>query len=218
MKTRHGQYVSSRRRGLPGRGGQVRRRGQVSRRGLAVVELLISLAISGMVLAAVAVAVDACFRAYSVNQEQSDLMQRARLGMHRIITTIRTTDAHQPLSRDSILAWKAGLVVTDTGIEMIDANERPITFRFDPAGGRVLAVDGAGNEYVMLRGVRRFEIKFEPLRSEEAARTGGPHDKVLRATVLLTVQTTGNASDIDETIAAQAVTLSSSVMPRRNIW
>jgi hypothetical protein len=185
---------------------------------MAVVELLIALAISGMVLAAVAYSVDACFRAYSINQEQSDLMQRARIGMHRIITTVRTTNAHQPLSADAVLAFKEGIAVSDSGIAMFDADDRPINFKFDAARGQVTAVDGEGNEYVMLRGVRKFEIKFEPLRSEQSARTGGPYDKLLRATVLVTVQTTGNALDIDETVAAQTVTLSSSVMPRRNIW
>lgn len=194
------------------------RAGRRQRRAMAVVELLIALAISGMVLAAVAYSVDACFRAYSINQEQSDLMQRARTGMHRIITTIRTTNAHQPLSADALLAFKEGIVVSDSGIAMFDADDRPINFKFDAPRGQVLAVDGAGNEYVMLRGVRKFEIKFEPLRSEQSARTGGPYDKLLRATVLVTVQTTGNALDIDETVAAQTVTLSSSVMPRRNIW
>jgi hypothetical protein len=185
---------------------------------MAVIELLISLAISGMVLAAVAYSVDACFRAYSINQEQSDLMQRARTGMHRIITTIRTTDAHQPLSADAVLAFKDGIAVTDVGIAMFDADNRGINFKFDAARGQVLALDHAGNEYVMLRGVRKFEIKFEPLRSEQSARTGGPYDKLLRATVLVSLQTTGNSPDIDEKVAAQTVTLSSSVMPRRNIW
>ena len=60
-------------------------------RGLGVVELLISLAISATVLAAVAYAVDMTFRAYSINHEMSDLMQRTRLAMYRITTTIRTT-------------------------------------------------------------------------------------------------------------------------------
>jgi hypothetical protein len=188
------------------------------RKALAVVELLIALAISGMVLAAVAFALDACFRAYSINQEQSDLIQRSRLAMYRIITTIRTTNAHQPLTADSVTAFKAGLVVSDTGIAMIDEHDNPITYKFDSDNGQVLAVDAAGNEFVVLRGVRRFEIKFEPLRSQQSTRIGGPYDRLLRATVLITVHTTGQSVDIDETVAAQAVTLSTSVIPRRNIW
>jgi hypothetical protein len=40
----------------------------------------------------------------------------------------------------------------------------------------------------------------------------------MRATITLTVKTTGNAGDIDEKFGGQTVTLSTSVMPRRHVW
>jgi hypothetical protein len=111
-----------------------------------------------------------------------------------------------------------GLVVTDRGIVMIDPNENEVGFAYDAANGILNARDKSGNDYVLLRGVERFEIKFEPMRSQQSTRTGGPYDRLLRATVLLTVRTSGNSVDVDETVGAQRVTLTSSAVPRRNVW
>lgn len=200
-----------------------RRAGAVARakamaKGLGVVELLISLAISATVLAAVAYAVDMTFRAYSINHEQSDLMQRARLAMYRLTTSIRTTGAHQPINNVPLADFKLGLVTTDTAITMLDSNDKPLAFKYDPAQKKLLAIDSLGSQYTLLHGVEKFEIKFEPLRSQESKRVGGIYDRLLRATILITVRTTGNSADVDESVGAQTVTLSTSVMPRRNIW
>ena len=189
-----------------------------SRRGLAVIELLIALAISGLVLVAVAYCVDTSFKAYSINQERSDLMQRSRLAMHRILTTIRTTSAHQPVNPLAEAGFKAGFVVTDSAITMVDVNDVEIKFQHDPVNGVLLAVDKDGNEYVLVRGVETFEIKMEPMRTEKATRSGGDYDRLMRATVKLTIKTSGNSADIDESVAAQKVTLSSSAVPRQNVW
>ena len=188
------------------------------RRGLGIAELLISLAISATVLAAVAYAVDMTFRAYSINQEQSDLMQRARLSMYRLTTSIRTTSAHQPVTTSALTDFKLGLTTTDTAITMLDPDDRPLSFKFDPAQSRLVAVDSVGTEYVLLRGVEKFEVKFEPMLSQQSKRVGGVYDRLLRATILITVRTSGNSADVDETVGAQRVTLSTSVMPRRNVW
>ena len=189
-----------------------------ARRGLAVIELLIALAIGGAILVAVAYCVDASFRAYSINQEQSDLMQRSRLAMHRVLTAIRTTDAHEPADPVAKAAFESGIVVTDKGIKMFDAHDNPVGFEFDQENGTLVATDRSGAEYVLLRGVETFEVKLEPLRTQKSLRTGGVYDRLLRATVRLTVRTYGNAVDVDETVATQRVTLSSSAVPRRNVW
>ena len=188
------------------------------RAGMAVIELLIALAIGSMVLVAVAYCVDSSFRAYSINQEQSDLMQRARLSMYRLTTSIRTTSAHQPVTTSALTDFKLGLTTTDTAITMLDYNDRPISFKFDPVQSRLVAVDNVGTEYTLLRGVEKFEVKFEPMMSQESKRVGGVYDRLLRATILITVKTAGNSVDVDEKVGAQKVTLSTSVMPRRNVW
>ena len=195
-----------------------RRHRRNSRHALAVIELLIALAIGGMVLVAVAYCVDASFRAYSINQEQSDLMQRSRLAMHRIVTEIRTTATHAPVDAVAELGFEMGLTVTDKGIKMLDSRDRELSFDFDAVNGVLNAKDKSGNEYVLLRGVEKFEIKFEPMKSNKSLRTGGPYDRLLRATVLLTVRTSGNSVDVDETVGAQRVTLTSSAVPRQNVW
>jgi Tfp pilus assembly protein PilW len=183
-----------------------------------VVELLVALSISATVLAAVAYAVDMTFRAYSINHEQSDLMQRARLAMYRITTGIRTTGEHQPVNPGPLAEFKLGAITTDTAIAMNDANGKPTSFRFDAAQGRLLVADSLGTEYTLLRGVEKFEIKFEPLKSQESKRMGGVYDRLMRATILITVRTTGNSADVNEKVGAQSLTLSTSVMPRRNVW
>ena len=193
-------------------------RARPTRKALAVIELLLALAIGGMILVAVAYCVDASFRAYSINQEQSDLMQRSRLAMHRILTEIRTTATHAPVDATAEMRFEMGLTVTDKGIKMLDSRDREISFDYDPANGVLNARDKLGNEYVLLRGVEKFEVKFEPMKSNKSLRTGGPYDRLLRATVLLTVRTSGNAADVDETVGAQRVTLTSSAVPRQNVW
>ena len=191
-------------------------------RGLGVAELLVSLAIGASVLAAVAYAVDATFRAYSINQQQSDLMQKSRLALYRLVTTLRTTNAHLPISDIQKLEFEAGSVTADVGIQMFDFNESLVLYRYVPARSELMVEitpkGGIKNEYVLLRGVKKFEIKFEPMRSETSVRTGGVYDQLKRATILLTIQTAGNAADVDESVGAQEVTLSAAVMPRQNIW
>lgn len=187
------------------------------RRAMAVVELLIALAISGMILVAVAYCVDSAFRAYSINQEQSDLMQRSRLAMHRILTAIRTTDAHVPVDDATRALFERGALVTDRGIEMYDMANRKIAFEFVKANGTLVATDRSGTEYVLVRGVENFEVTLEPMKTKEALKTG-VYDRLYRASVRLTVRTHGNSIDVDESVGAQRVTLSSSAVPRRNVW
>ena len=61
-------------------------------------------------------------------------------------------------------------------------------------------------------------VKMEPMKSAASIRAGGDYDLLRRATVLITLQTNGSFADINEVRDRQVVTLSSSVMPRRNAW
>ncbi|NJL30446.1 MAG: hypothetical protein HC898_01780 [Phycisphaerales bacterium] len=62
-----------------------------------MVELLISLAISAMLLTATMVATDACFKAYADATEQFSTHAATRMVTHRLLTLIRTNTAHGPL-------------------------------------------------------------------------------------------------------------------------
>ena len=69
-------------------------------RGLSIVELLISLAITAMLLTATMVAIDASFRAYASAAENATTQTSTRMSVHRLLTLIRTSTAHGPLVAD----------------------------------------------------------------------------------------------------------------------
>ena len=71
----------------------------LKRRGVGLVELLIALSISAILLTATAVAVDASFKAYAANQEESSLLQQGRMALNRMVTSIRTPTRPQPPCR-----------------------------------------------------------------------------------------------------------------------
>ena len=181
-------------------------------RGLSIVEMLIALAISASVLTAVAAALDVSFRSYGVNQENANLMQRCRLAMHRITTDIRTTREHVPLNAAPLADFKAGRNTADTGILMLADNGELMGYSYDPINKLLNMTDANGNEYVVARGVEAFQIKFEPIPGASAV-------ALMRASVMLTVRTDTATKEIAVGgQAAQTVTMSTSVMPRRNVW
>ncbi len=192
------------------------RRGR--RRGMGLAELLIALSITAAVLTSVGAAVNASFQAYAINQEQVRLTQAARMAMHRITSQVRTTVEHQPVTAAKITDFGKGLVVTDTGIALFTEDEQELQFTYDAPTKQLRAVDAAGTPRVLLRGVQSFSVKFEPMQSRVSKKTGGAYDLLFRATVSLTVATDGNSPDIDESVAAQTVTLTASIVPRRNLW
>lgn len=187
------------------------------RAGIGLVEVLIALAIAATLLAATTVAIDASFKAYHVNQEQATLMQRARLAMHRMLTQIRVCAEHGPHDGSLTDDFAAGRVVSDGGIEMFDASDVLYTFWRDADTHRLI-VDVDGESHVLLEGVDDFQVKLEPMRSSTSIKTGGAYDLLKRATLVLTIRTNDATSADGETTGLQTVTLSSSVMPRRNLW
>lgn len=193
---------------------RARRRGPS---GLVLVELMIALSISAALLVATAWAVDASIRAYQINQEQSSLIQRARVALYHITTSIRTTDAHVPDSASARSDFTSGLVVTDTGISMYDLNNQVLTYRYDAINQRLLAITG-GQTYTMAEGVTAFSVKMEPMRSDESARTGGAWDLLRRATITLSVRSNSKTTVAGDSTGQQVLTLSASTMPRQNAW
>jgi prepilin-type N-terminal cleavage/methylation domain-containing protein len=187
------------------------------RHGVGLIELLVALAISAALLTATAMAIDASFKAYAVNQEQSDLTQRSRLAMYRITAVVRQTQLHQPGTTTLANQFKTGKTVTDTEIDMMDLSGKPVTYFFDATNKRLMVHTQTGN-HVMCDGVESFTVRMEPMRSAASIRTGGPWDLMKRATFLLTVKTTSDTAVKGEGIGHQTVTLSASVMPRRNTW
>jgi prepilin-type N-terminal cleavage/methylation domain-containing protein len=194
-----------------------RTRSRSRRRGVGLIELLIALAISATLLTATAIAIDASFKAYAVNQEQSDLTQRTRLAMYRMTSMIRQTKEHAPHNSGPAGQFSGGKVVDDTGIDMFDLSGKQICYRYDAANKQLLAVV-SGTPHVLCEGVQAFNVRFEPMRSPTSIKTGGAWDLVKRATVQITVKTTDKTSTKGEGVGDQTMTLSASVMPRRNAW
>ena len=67
-----------------------------------------------------------------------------------------------------------------------------------------------GNEFVVARGVEAFQVKFEPVPGQRTI-------SLMRATVSLTIRTDSTQLAVGSN-ASQTVTMSTSVMPRRNVW
>ena len=187
------------------------------RSGIGMVEIMISLAITATLLTATAVAINASFDAYEVNQEQATLMQRGRLSLHRLLTTIRTTREHCPADDELAADFATGKLVADAGIQMYDDDDVLHVYQYQPDTKR-LVHQASGETHVLLEGVEQFQVKFEPMRSAASVKTGGGYDLLKRATILLTIRTNDTVAHASETTGTQTLTLSSSVMPRRNIW
>lgn len=187
------------------------------RRGLGMIELLISLSIIAGLLTATAMALNASFMAYGVNQQQASLMQQARVAMHRVASSIRTTDAHAP--DDSALAddFSAGQTVVGTAIAMIDASGADVIYRFDAANRRVLAIID-GKSHTLATGVDAFSVRMEPMRSPAALKTGSACDLLKRATITLAIRSDAGNSLAGEHSGPQTIVLSAAVAPRQNTW
>lgn len=187
------------------------------RHGIGLVELLLALSISAALLTATGVAIDASFKSYAVNQEISDLGHRSRLALHRITSLVRQTREHAPVSSSVAAEFATGKTVSDSGIQMFDASNHHTTFRYDADARRVVAVVN-GVEHPLVEGVEAFSVTLEPMRSATAIRTGGGWDLLRRATILITLRSDSGTALKGEGTGRQAVTLSASVMPRRNTW
>lgn len=198
-----------------------------NRRGLGIPELLIALAISSALLVATGAALHTSFKAYGVNQSQSMLAQRARVALHRIITYIRTTQDHQPDNDEPLDDFHAGLVCTDSAIRMLIDESSGLIFRqqnnalmmvpFTISGG--IMIEGTPRTLLDGVGPGDFVVTFEPMRSTAQMHSGNPnYDQLKRASILLTLRQSEATTLTGDERNSQPVTLSMSVMPRRNFW
>jgi hypothetical protein len=66
--------------------------------------------------------------------------------------------------------------------------------------------------------VTDFRVKMEPMRSATSVKTGGGWDLLKRATIYLSVRNSDRTSFAGDSTIQVSVSLSNSVMPRRNSW
>lgn len=185
------------------------------RRGLSLVELLVSLAITAALLTATMVAVDASFRAYASAAESASTQTSTRLSMHKLLTLIRNSTAHGPLSTiDDPAANFVGDTYTSNYLELIDTKGDLITVSYDAAAQTLFvttvpAGGGVGSTQPMLGGVTNAEFVLRRRRLPSGIWV------LDRASVDVTVQ-----PDTDNTLALEdgdtpLVRLVASTMPRR---
>jgi prepilin-type N-terminal cleavage/methylation domain-containing protein len=186
------------------------------RRGLGLVELMISMSIVASLLTATAAAVNAAFRAYEVNQEQAALLSKARVALAFISTSIRGTQLHAPDTAALRTQFAGGQTVTDTGLDMYDDADNLVRIYYDTINKKLMVTNPRGT-FTMARGVEAFNLTLEPMRSATSIKTGGSWDLLKRATITITVRT-ATSTGPGESTGQQTLTLSGSVMPRKNAW
>jgi len=186
-------------------------------RGLTLIELMVALSISATILTAVGVSLNACISNYSANAVQADITQRARLSLNRMLMLIRGGTGHQPYTASAETKFAAGNLTNDLGISLITGDGVPVDFHYDAKNLRLLMTEN-GTDFEMVEGVSSFNIAMQPMKSATNQKTGGVYDELMRATLTIVIQRAVQSPDIDSNDAQQTLTLSSSAMPRQNIW
>ena len=114
-------------------------------RGLSLVELLIALAVTSLLLTATMVAINASFIAYASAAEQASTQAATRMVIHRLLTLVRTSTAHGPLTAEPG-ATLNGNTITSDFLVILDPNDQymRIEYRADDQELWIL-IDDNGN-------------------------------------------------------------------------
>jgi prepilin-type N-terminal cleavage/methylation domain-containing protein len=120
-----------------------------ARRGLTLIELLIALAITATLLAAMLMALQAAFRGYQGSVEQSSTHMTSRIVAQRILTLVRTGAAFGPLPDDPRDRFVRG-----DAIEITLASGETVELRLDRTAETLFIRAGTGDERTLLSGVR----------------------------------------------------------------
>jgi len=208
------------------RGMKVAKHSTASRKfGLSLVELLISLAITAMLLTATMVAIDASFYAYATAAESASTQTSMRLVTHRLLTLIRTSTAHGPLEDDATVTPAVVFVndeATSNYIELIDidGNLLVIDYRADsenPENGTIYVTTTVYGsiqavEQPLISGVRTCQFQLRRRKDNEGVwilERGSINFEV--------VPEAGNtvALALEEGASLQPIQLVASTMPRK---
>ena len=155
-----------------------------NRAGFTLVELLLALAISAMLLAAVGVAFNASAMNYRENEEIFKTINHARQALFRMTSQLRTADgvAHDAPSNECTMFTSSG---------------EDITYRFDSGDNKLYLVtndDPSDSDYVLCENVTAMTCTKNAVFEETMW-------KVKSVQISLTV----SSGDMERTIAAAAV-------------
>ena len=176
------------------------------RRGFNLVEMLIALAITGALLSATMVALDASFMAYQTTTEVASTHTISRLIMNRMLTLIRTGQEFGPFPvnpQDSI--------VVSNEIQFFAPNGDLITLRWNSTNETLFVVltDVAGETtYPLLEGVTACQFTME----YELGRI------LHRATIDMTIVPDDNMSVSLDGVNIKPIRLVASAMPRATAY
>jgi prepilin-type N-terminal cleavage/methylation domain-containing protein len=134
-----------------------------SNAGFTLIEILLSLAIMGMVMAAVAMAFNASAVNYNQNEAMFKAMNTARQVLLRITTEIRTAQSV------ALIGAGAGDDPDNSRCSMITADSRNVTYRYN-SGNNTLYLDDndASSSYVMCENVTAITFERTPVPDEPA--------------------------------------------------
>jgi hypothetical protein len=135
-----------------------------------------------------------------------------------MLSTIRRAKLHAPYTAAKSAQFATGATVIDSGIAIMYAvNGVLTTFHYDSTNKTVVAIFN-GTSRTRLHGVENFKVTLEPMRSTNSVKTGGSWDLLKRASILVTLKTSTQTALSPETHNSLELTLSCSIMPRRNAW
>ena len=111
-----------------------------SSNGFTIAEVLITLAIMGLLLTAVAFAFNASIMNYRQNEDIFKSINAARQALHRITTQLRTAEAVDPNTPNNVCSF----ILADRSTF--------IAYRYEPSESK-LYLDSGGNAYLMCENV-----------------------------------------------------------------
>jgi prepilin-type N-terminal cleavage/methylation domain-containing protein len=184
------------------------------RRGFNVVELLIALAITGALLSATLVALNASFTAYQATTEVASTHTIGRLTIHRVLAMVRTGKDFGPFPTDPL----ESMVYSDI-LEFETAQGQIMSLEFDESSEtlNVTLVDpdtGAATVHTLLQGVlRQTDADGDPLAPFTLQYAKGR--SLYRATIDLMIRPDDSqALAIEGNNDNQTIRLVASAMPR----
>jgi prepilin-type N-terminal cleavage/methylation domain-containing protein len=152
--------------------------------GFTVVEVLISLAIAAILLASVAVAINASAINYSENEKMFKTINCARQALFRMTTQIRTADAVDPNSASNACS-------------MITSDGEDITYYYNSSDNKIYLItndDTTDSDYVLCENVTAMNITKNTVLEDAVI-------KVKSVQISITIQ----IDDSQRTIASAAV-------------
>jgi len=191
------------------RGPQRRRCG-----GLSLIEMMVSLAISAMLLTATAVAIDTSFTAYAIAAESASTQTSTRMVVNRLLSLIRTSTAHDPILEDIPNGVTlSGNIITSPYLTLTEADGDFITITWNSVTQELLLTHDPGTGTIVtqpiLGGVS--DCKFQLARRRD-------NDGVWvleRASIDFTVEPDDDASLAIEAANVPSVRVVASTKPRR---